>query len=94
MPQKVKYSGRLKVDPDYSEIGMRQAIADRARAPSETMPEEKRVLNELRIQIGRPLGPTPEEVERFRLFPMRDYHEIVRKYEELLSSLKNRMRYV
>jgi hypothetical protein len=94
VPQKVKYSGRLKVDPDYSEIAMAQVIKDRAKALSETMPEENKILNELRIQIGKPLGPTPAEVERFRLFPTRDYPEVVRKYEELLLSLKGRMRYV
>lgn len=72
---------------------MKQMIKDQARAPSERLPEEIKVQNELLIQIGKPLGPTPEEVERIRLFPMRNYSQTVAKYEELLTCLKDRMKY-
>jgi hypothetical protein len=94
VPPQVKYSGRLKRDPDHSEIAMRHVIEDQARAPSERIPDESKVLNELILQIGKPLGPTPEEIERVRQFPMRDYSETVRKYDELLACLKDRMRCV
>lgn len=73
---------------------MRQVIEDQESAPSERMPDESNVLNELILQIGKPLGPTVEEVERVRQFPMRDYSETVRKYDELLVCLKDRMRCV
>jgi hypothetical protein len=73
---------------------MKHVIEDQARAPSERIPDESKVLNELILQIGKPLGPTPVEIERVRQFPMRDYFETVRKYDELLAYLKDRMRCV
>lgn len=93
-PPPVKWSGRLKSDPDYSHIAIQQVVEDQKMAPSERLPEEQKVLDELLVQIGKPLGPTAEEVERIRQFPDRDYSETVRKYEALLSLLKDRMRYV
>jgi hypothetical protein len=93
-PPPVKFSGRLKRDPDHSEIAMRQVIEGQNMAPSERLPEEKKVLDELLVQIGRPLGPTMEEVERIRKFSYRDYAEAVQKYEDLLRHLKQRMRYI
>lgn len=93
-PPPIKFSGRLKRDPDYSQIAMRQSIESQKKAPSERLPSEKKVLDELLVQIGKPLGPTIEEVERIRQFPDRNYSETVQKYEDLLCHLKQRMRYV
>ncbi|OIW29075.1 hypothetical protein CONLIGDRAFT_645214 [Coniochaeta ligniaria NRRL 30616] len=91
-PPPVKFSGRLKKDPGYGQIAMPQIVADQKSAPSERLPEEQKVLDELLVQIGRSIGPTAEEIERIRQFPNRDYSETVRKYEELLSQLEERMR--
>jgi hypothetical protein len=93
-PPLVKFSGRLRRDPDHSEIARRQVVEGQNMAPSERLPEEKKVLDELLVQIGRPLGPTMEEVERIRRFPDRNYTETVQKYEDLLRHLKQRMRYI
>lgn len=90
----VKYSGRLKRDPDHSEVAMRQAVENQKQAPTERLPSEQKVLDELLVQVGRPIGPTAEEIERIQQFPNRDYSKTVQKYEELLSHLKERMRYV
>jgi len=60
-------------------------------ALSERFPEEKKVLDRLLVQTGKPLGPTMEEVERIRQFPNRNYAETVQKYEDLLCHLKQRM---
>jgi hypothetical protein len=92
-PPPVKFSGRLKRDPDHSEIAVRQVVESQEMAPSERLPKEKKVLDELLVQIGKPLGPTIEEVERMRKFPNRNYSETVAKYEDLLCHLKQRMRY-
>lgn len=92
-PPPVRFSGRLKRDPDHSQIAVRQAVEDHKIAPSERLRDEKKVLDELIVQIGKPLGPTMEEIERIRQFPNHNYSETVRKYEDLLSHLKERMRY-
>ncbi len=73
---------------------MRHVVEDSREAPSERLPDEQQVLNELLVQVGKPLGPTADEVERIRQFPNRDYSETVRKYNDLLSHLKKRMRYI
>lgn len=73
---------------------MPQSVETQSEAPSERLPEEEKIRNELVMQIGKPIGPTAEEIQRIKQFPSRNYSEIVEKYEELLTCLKERMRYV
>ena len=55
------------------------------------LPEERVILDELMIQIGRPLGPTNEELERIQQFRQRNYTKTLRTYEAFLADLRERM---